>query len=73
MQGILAELLPRDRTLVLLSMVTGLRRGERTGLKWQDIDFENLQIENGEGAPTRLPLPNLRLQKSYGRVSCGAR
>ena len=45
MQGILAELLPRDRTLVLLSMVTGLRRGELTGLKWQDIDFENLQID----------------------------
>jgi integrase len=45
MQGILSELLPRDRTLVLLSMVTGLRRGELTGLKWQDIDFENLQID----------------------------
>ncbi len=45
MQGILAELLPRDRTLVLLSMVTGLRRGELTGLKWKDIDFENLQID----------------------------
>ena len=45
MQDILAELLPRDRTLVLLSMVTGLRRGELAGLKWQDIDFENLQID----------------------------
>jgi integrase len=45
MQDILAELLPRDRTLVLLSMVTGLRRGELAGLKWQDIDFQNLQID----------------------------
>jgi len=45
MQDILAELLQRDRTLVLLSMVTGLRRGELAGLKWQDIDFQNLQID----------------------------
>ena len=45
MRDILAELLPRDRTLVLLSMVTGLRRGELAGLKWQDIDFQNLQID----------------------------
>jgi integrase len=45
MQDILSELLPRDRTLVLLSMVTGLRRGELAGLKWQDIDLQNLQID----------------------------
>jgi len=45
MQDIVAELLPRDRTLVLLSMVIGLRRGELAGLKWQDIDFQNLQID----------------------------
>jgi integrase len=45
MRDILAELLHRDRTLLLLSMVTGLRRGELAGLKWQDIDFQNLQID----------------------------
>jgi len=45
MQDILERLLPRDRTLVLLSMATGLRRGELAGLKWQDIDFANLQID----------------------------
>jgi integrase len=45
MQDILERLLPRDRTLVLLSMVTGLRRGELAGLKWQDVDFANLQID----------------------------
>jgi integrase len=45
MQEILAGLQPRDRTLVLLSMVTGLRRSELAGLKWQDIDFQNLQID----------------------------
>ena len=46
MQEILAGLQPRDRvTLVLLSMVTGLRRSELAGLKWQDIDFQKLQID----------------------------
>jgi integrase len=45
MQGILAQLLSQDRALVLLSMVTVLRRGELSGLKWQDIDFANLQID----------------------------
>ena len=45
MRDILAELLHRDRTLVLLSMVAGLRRGEHAGLKWQDIDFQSLQID----------------------------
>jgi integrase len=45
MQAITAGLHPRERVLVFLSMVTGLRRGELAGLKWQDIDFGNLQIE----------------------------
>lgn len=45
MQDILERLLPRDRTLALLSMVTGLRRGELDGLKWQDVDFQQLQID----------------------------
>jgi integrase len=26
-------------------MTTGLRRGELAGLKWQDVDFENMQID----------------------------
>lgn len=45
MQEILAGLQPRDRTLVLLSMVTGLRRSELAGLKWQDIHFQKLEID----------------------------
>ncbi len=44
MQAILAELQLRERVLLFLDMVTGLRRGELAGLRWSDIDFEALQI-----------------------------
>jgi len=30
----------RLEALFLLAIATGMRRGEITGLKWQDIDFE---------------------------------
>ena len=43
-RALLAELELRDRTLVLLDAGTGLRVGELLGLKWQDVDFENLQL-----------------------------
>jgi integrase len=43
-QALLQELSLRERTLVALDGITGLRRGELIGLKWSDIDFENLQI-----------------------------
>jgi integrase len=45
MQGIIAEVQLRERVLLFLDMTTGLRRGELAGLKWQDIDFENMQID----------------------------
>ena len=44
-QALLEELSLRERTLVALDGITGLRRGELIGLKWADIDFENLQID----------------------------
>jgi integrase len=43
-RALLAELELRDRTLVLLDAGTGLRVGELLGLKWQDVDFENLEL-----------------------------
>lgn len=45
MQAIIAELQLRERVLLFLDMTTGLRRGELAGLKWQDVDFENMQID----------------------------
>ena len=45
MQGIIAEVQLRERVLLFLDMTTGLRRGELAGLKWQDIDFESMQID----------------------------
>ncbi len=44
MQSILAELGIRERALISMDMVTGLRRSELAGLKWGDIDFQNLVV-----------------------------
>ena len=35
----------RERTLALLDAATGLRVSELLALKWEDIDFENLEIK----------------------------
>lgn len=44
MQKLISAVRLRERALIFLDMVTGLRRGELAGLKWADIDFLNLQI-----------------------------
>ncbi len=57
-----------SRTLVIAASVTGLRRGELFGLRWQDVDFQNGKInivrslvDHVEGQPktatSRRPIP----------------
>jgi integrase len=66
--AILAELRNPFRALILLASVTGLRRGELFGLKWEDVDFEGAEIrivrsvvDQVEGPPktlaSRRPIP----------------
>ncbi len=66
--ALLTELRDPFRTLILLVAVTGLRRGELFGLKWEDIDFHEAEIrivrsivDQVEGPPktlaSRRPLP----------------
>jgi len=40
MQALFAELGLRDRTLVLLDVPTGMRRGEILAIQWRDVDFQ---------------------------------
>ncbi len=57
-----------SRTLVITATITGLRRGELIGLKWEDVDFQNGKInvvrslvDHIEGQPktstSRRPVP----------------
>jgi integrase len=39
LQRLFPELGPRERTLVLLDVPTGMRRGEALATQWRDIDF----------------------------------
>ncbi|KAA6459121.1 site-specific integrase [Acidobacteria bacterium AB60] len=44
LQALLERLAVRERTLVLLDAATGLRVSELLALRWDDIDFESLEI-----------------------------
>lgn len=44
MRLILPELSIREKAMVSLDMITGIRRGELAGLKWKDVDFANLLV-----------------------------
>lgn len=66
--ALLSELRDPFRTLILLVSVTGLRRGELFGLKWEDVDFAEREIrinrsvvDQVEGPPktlaSRRPVP----------------
>jgi integrase len=45
LRALLAELKEREKTLVLLDAATGIRRGELLALKWEDVDFERLELK----------------------------
>jgi integrase len=66
--AILSELRDPFQTLILLAAVSGMRRGELFGLKWEDVDFELAEIRivrsvvnQVEGPPktlaSRRPIP----------------
>ena len=38
------ELQPRERAMVVSAVLTGIRRSELSGLKWQDLDFIGKRI-----------------------------
>ncbi|PYX38367.1 MAG: site-specific integrase [Acidobacteria bacterium] len=44
LQALFAELGPRERTLVLLDVPTGMRRGELLATQWCDIDFQKMTL-----------------------------
>lgn len=67
-RAIVGELSEPARTVTLLAAITGMRRGELFGLKWEDLDFERRTIrivrslvDQIEGLPktetSRKPLP----------------
>ncbi len=67
-RAILGELSEPARTVTMLAAITGMRRGELFGLKWEDLDFERRTIrivrslvDQIEGLPktetSRKPLP----------------
>ena len=44
LQLLLSKLAVRERTLALLDAATGLRVSEILALRWDDVDFKNLEI-----------------------------
>jgi len=68
MQQLLGALGVREKAMVFLDMALGLRRGELTGLKWEDVNFQKLyinvtrsvvdqQVGNTKTEVSRKPLP----------------
>jgi integrase len=47
--SLIAELEYPYKVMVFLAAATGLRAGELLGLKWQDVDFESLEINLKHG------------------------
>ncbi|MCI2061901.1 MAG: site-specific integrase [Eubacteriaceae bacterium] len=49
-EAVSAECKTKYKALFFLLAVTGLRKGEALGLKWQNVDFENNTIEVEQGS-----------------------
>jgi integrase len=68
MRPILPELSVRERALISLDMVTGIRRGELAGLKWKDIDFGHLLVNVIRSVVDSAPASaRLKLRRSLCR------
>jgi integrase len=71
--ALVAELRDPFRILILLAAVTGLRRGELFGLKWEDVDFNLAEIrvvrsivDQVEGPPkTCLTSPTANVVRAF--------
>lgn len=60
--GHLSVLPAEERRLLALLMLTGMRRGEVLGLRWEDIDLENRLIHMRRNVPLS-PTSALRKKK----------
>jgi integrase len=56
LQRLFAELGPRERTLVLLAVPTGMRRGEVLATQWCDIDFGTKTLCKTESSQKSVPI-----------------
>lgn len=45
LRSLFSELAPRERAMIVVDALTGIRRSELMGLKWGDIDFIGRRIE----------------------------
>lgn len=66
-QALLAELQESIRTLILIASVTGLRRGELFGLRWEDIDFPDAEIHVVRSMVDQVEGPPKTLASRTGR------
>lgn len=64
---------PELKTIVLLAITTGGRRGELSGLRWRDVDLKRQRVtftdtKNGETRAAPLAGPALEAMKEWARV-----
>ena len=64
---------PELKTLVLLALITGGRRGELSGLRWRDVDLKRKRIifedtKNGETRTAPLAGPALEAMQEWAKI-----